>query len=88
MRRYGNWLWLWKALFLIRYLYQILGINFLYNINVNIKDESIVSSSSKFCLIADRLNGETIGGKDYNNVKKIQQNVINEFRQYCEIQLT
>lgn len=51
-------------------------------------DEIIVSSSSKFCLIADRLNGETIGGKDYNTVKKIQQNVINEFRQYCEIQLT
>ncbi len=42
-------------------------------------DEVLISSSSKFCLSADTLNGESVGGKAPKLLKSIQDEVYNEF---------
>ncbi len=42
-------------------------------------DEILISSSSKFCLSADTLNGEAVGGKAPELLKAIQDEVYNEF---------
>lgn len=48
-------------------------------------DEVIVSSSSNFCMIAGSLNGEPLGGKDNDTLMRIQNYVVNEYREYCNI---
>ena len=45
-------------------------------------DEIIVTSSSNFCLHADTLNGEPLGGKDPATLKAIQEEVLKEFYDY------
>ena len=45
-------------------------------------DEMIVTSSSNFCLHADTLNGEPLGGKDPATLKAIQEEVLKEFYDY------
>ena len=45
-------------------------------------DEVIVSSSSKFCLRAGTLNGQSVGGKDPATMKAIQDEVLREFYAY------
>ena len=42
-------------------------------------DEILISSSSKFCLSADTLNGEAVGGKSPQILKAIQDEVFEEF---------
>ena len=45
-------------------------------------DEIIVTSSSNFCLHANTLNGEPVGGKDSATLKAIQDEVLREFYEY------
>lgn len=45
-------------------------------------DEIIVTSSSNFCLHANALNGEPVGGKDPATLKAIQDEVLREFYEY------
>lgn len=45
-------------------------------------DEIIVTSSSNFCLHADTLNGQPVGGKDPATLKAIQEEVLKEFYDY------
>ena len=45
-------------------------------------DEIIVTSSSNFCLHADTLNGQPVGGKDPATLKVIQEEVLKEFYDY------
>lgn len=45
-------------------------------------DEIIVTSSSNFCLHANTLNGEPVGGKDPATLKAIQDEVLQEFYEY------
>lgn len=49
-------------------------------------DEVIVSSSSNFCMIAGTLNGKPIGGKDNDTLMKVQNWVVNEYKEYCGIE--
>ena len=45
-------------------------------------DETIVSSSSNFCLHAASLNGAPVGGKDPATLKAIQDEVLRGFYDY------
>lgn len=45
-------------------------------------DEVIVTSSSNFCLHAESIDGIMVGGKDPENLKKIQDAVITEYLEY------
>ena len=45
-------------------------------------DEILVTSTTKFCLSAGELNGQSVGGKDTAARVAIQNAVIEEFRQY------
>ena len=45
-------------------------------------DEIIVTSSSNFCLHANRLNGEPVGLKDQPTLKAIEHEVLREFYDY------
>jgi D-alanine transaminase len=45
-------------------------------------DEIIVTSSSNFCLHADAVDGRPVGGKDPVTLKKIQDEVIEEYLAY------
>lgn len=45
-------------------------------------DEILVTSSSKFCLYANTLNGQSVGGKDPATRKAIQDEILREFYDY------
>lgn len=45
-------------------------------------DEIIVTSASNFCLHANRLNGQKVGGKDPKTLRAIQDAVLQEFYDY------
>ncbi len=45
-------------------------------------DEVIVTSSSNFCLHADVIDGKSVGGKDPETLKKIQDAVLEEYLEY------
>ena len=46
-------------------------------------DEIIVTSSSKFCMVANSFEGEPIGGKAPELVDSIQEVLMKEFTDYC-----
>lgn len=46
-------------------------------------DEIIVTSSSNFCLVANTLEGKSVGGKAPELVEKLQEVLMKEFEDYC-----
>lgn len=46
-------------------------------------DEVIVTSSSNFCLVADRFEGNPVGGRAPETIEAIQNILLDEFRTYC-----
>jgi D-alanine transaminase len=47
-------------------------------------DEVLVSSTSKFCLAAKTLDGESIGGKDRETYRRLRAHMVDEFYAYIE----
>ena len=46
-------------------------------------DEVIVTSSSNFCLVADKFEGHTVGGKAPELIDELQGVLMKEFEDYC-----
>lgn len=46
-------------------------------------DEVIVTSSSDLCLVANELDGKPVGGRDQRTLRKLQEIVYREYRDYC-----
>lgn len=46
-------------------------------------DEIIVTSSSNFCLVADTLEGQSVGGKAPQLAERLQDVLMQEFEDYC-----
>lgn len=49
-------------------------------------DEILVTSSSNFCLAANRFEGKMVGGKAPEVVEQLQQVVMREFQIYCGVE--
>ena len=48
-------------------------------------DEVIVSSSSHFCVPANELDGQPIGGRDPRTLRRLQEVVYQEYHDYCGV---
>lgn len=48
-------------------------------------DEAIVTSSSNLCTFAGQLDGQPVGGKDPATLRRLQEIVYREYREYCGI---
>ena len=46
-------------------------------------DEVIVTSSSNLCTFANELDGEPVGGRDPQTIRRLQEIVEREYREYC-----